>query len=176
MLASAAILSMTAGWLALSRAQEGPGRVEPRLHPEVPSPASRNLLEEQALMAKEVSDLELVRFQEMHEIGNAEFETILTWSRRAMEARLRLASDNRQRLETIREHRRRAVRVERLAEGYAQSGQCRKSEVPRARYYRLEADRLLIEAGGDPSKEKEEAEAAPAPKGPSQPPPPPASR
>ncbi len=174
MLASAAIGSMTVGWLTLSRAQEGVGRIEKREGAAALSPASRKLLEEQARAAQEVSDLELERVRLLAlRSESLQSELIVAWSRRAMEARLRLALDDRQRLDAIREHRRRAVLMERIVGDYSRTGQCRITEVPRARYYRLEADRLLIEAGGDPAKEKEEAAADPAPKGPSQPPPPP---
>ncbi len=178
MRASAAIASLTVGWLALSRAQEGVGRVERREGAAALSPASRKLLEEQARAAMEVSDMELerVRLLVLLKPESLPFEPIVAWSRRAMEARLRLALDDRQRLDAIREHRRRAVLLERIVGDYSRTGQCRITEVPRARYYRLEADRLLIEAGGDPANEKEEAAADLAPKGPSQPPPPPVSR
>lgn len=153
-LASAVVGStMTAGWLALSRAQEGAGRVETREGAGALSPASRKLLEEQARAAKEVSDMELERVRLLAlRSESLQSELIVAWSRRAMEARLRLASDDRQRLDAIREHRRRTVLMERIVDGYSRTGQCRITEVPRARYYRLEADRLLIEAGGDPSK------------------------
>ena len=153
------------------------GRVERREGAAALSPASRKLLEEQARAAMEVSDMELERVRLLVlKPESLQFEPIVAWSRRAMEARLRLALDDRQRLDAIREHRRRAVLLERIVGDYSRTGQCRMSEVPRARYYRLEADRLLIEAGGDPANEKEEAAADRAPKGPSQPPPPPVSR
>ena len=57
--------------------------------------------------------------------------------------------DGGRRLAAIREHRDRMRVMERLVREYARTGQGRGSDSLKATYYRLEADQLLVEAGGD---------------------------
>lgn len=74
---------------------------------------------------------------------------IPVWSRRLMEDRLRLASTRDERLAAVRAHRDRMKTLERTAEGYAKTGRGRVSDALKVAYYRLEAEQLLVEAGGD---------------------------
>jgi hypothetical protein len=75
-----------------------------------------------------------------------------------MEDRLRLARTPEDRLAAIREHRNRMIVHERLTRKYAEAAQVAPAEVLKAKYYRLEADQLLAEAGVDPDKEPPPAE------------------
>jgi hypothetical protein len=101
-------------------------------------------------------------------------EDICLWSRRLLDDRLRLSPTPAERLDAIREHRNRMIFMERFAMESARTGQARRSDGLRGRYYRLEADQILAEAGEDPEKEPapdaEKAGAGPAP--PAPPPPP----
>jgi hypothetical protein len=98
------------------------------------------------------------------------FDKIPTWSHRLMEDRLKLAATPAQRLDAIREHRNRMILHERMVSAYTRAGQGRLAEAMEAKYYRLEADQLLSEAGADPAKEppvaEPEKDAAPQPPSP----------
>lgn len=80
-------------------------------------------------------------------------EEISFWSRCLTEDRLRLATTPAERLDAIREHRNRMVVHERLTGDSARAGSGRVLDALKGRYYRLEADQLLAEAGVDPVKE-----------------------
>jgi hypothetical protein len=92
-----------------------------------------------------------------------------------MEDRLRLATAPAERLDAIREHRNRMLSHEQTTLAYARSEQIRVTDSLKVKYYRLEADQLLAEAGFDPAKEPPVAAPEANPAAPP-PPPPPASR
>ena len=86
------------------------------------------------------------------------FDQILAWSRRLMEDRLRLADTPVERLDAIREHRNRMISFEREIRPLVEARQCAPADPLKVKYYRLEADQLLAEAGVDPTKEPPVAE------------------
>ena len=68
-----------------------------------------------------------------------------------MEDRLRLADTAEARLDAIREHRNRLTSLERQIRRYTESGApIQPAEAFKVKYYRLEADQFLAEAGVDP--------------------------
>ena len=93
-------------------------------------------------------------------------DQVPAWSRRLMEDRLRLAATPAERLDAVREHRNRMISFERLILRYTEKGAGSIVEAPKVKYYRLEADQLLAEAGVDPAKEPPvaETERNPAPR------------
>ncbi len=72
-----------------------------------------------------------------------------------MADRLRIAGSDVERLAATREHRDRMKDLEGLVGGYARTGQGRVSDSLKATYYRLEADQLLVEAGGQDASQVE---------------------
>jgi hypothetical protein len=78
-------------------------------------------------------------------------DRIPAWSRRLMEDRLRLADTPGARLDAIREHRNRMISLERQIRRYTETRQYQPAEAFKVKYYRLEADQLLAEAGVDPA-------------------------
>ncbi len=65
-----------------------------------------------------------------------------------MADRLRIAVTEAERLAAMREHRDRMRDLEGLVGGYVRAGQGRFSDSLKATYYRLEADQILVESGG----------------------------
>ena len=88
------------------------------------------------------------RIQHMGGGASDLFAVIPFWSHRLMVDRLRIAATEADRLESMREHRDRMRDLEALMGGYAKTGQGRVSDSLKATYYRLEADQLLAESGG----------------------------
>jgi RNA polymerase sigma factor (sigma-70 family) len=88
---------------------------------------------------------------------------IATWSHRLMEGRLSLATTRDERLAAIREHRERIKAMENDVRVLFERGQVPQSGVVEVRYFRLEADQLLVEAGGDPDLEAPPAQLKPSP-------------
>lgn len=152
----------------VQRQGETPGPDQPKgPTAQAPAPrAERTFLEARIETAREIlkQDLDRLRFQ-VGTPGSATeiFDKIPIWSRRLMEDRLRLATNAAARLDAIREHRNRMITHERLVRGYTDAGQGRVSEALEARYFRLEADQILAEAGVDPAKEAPVAEPHPGP-------------
>jgi hypothetical protein len=110
--------------------------------------------------------------------GEASFADaeIATWSHRLMEGRLSLATTSAEHLAAIQEHRERMKEMERRARVLFERGQVPESEVLAVRYFRLEADQLLAEAGVDPDKDVSPAQPKPAQGSPPRSPPPAPSR
>ena len=167
-----------AGVLAFSQRPEQPGRPgQPDAQSGSPahsSPAARRLLEARIETAREILRQDLKRQQVMVDPQPPLLEEICLWSRRLLDDRIRLASTPGERLEAIREHRNRMTIVDQLAAQYTRTGQGRVADGLRARYFRLEADQFLAEAGVDPEKEPpaapEKEGPRPAPSAPSPPP------
>jgi hypothetical protein len=151
-----------------------PDQPRPQAVAGAPSPRSgRPFLESRIETAREVISRELKRFEIDPTSTNAG-DLIPAWSRRLMEDRLRLAATPAERLDAIREHRNRMISFERLIRRYTENvGPI--AEALKVKYYRLEADQLLAEAGVDPAKEPPVAETnrnlAPPPPAPSSAPP-----
>jgi hypothetical protein len=68
------------------------------------------------------------------------------WSRRWMDEELRLRTDPVARLAAIADHLERTKRLEQMADNLARSGHLRHSDALKVRYYRLEAEQILLEA------------------------------
>ncbi len=80
-----------------------------------------------------------------------------------MEARLSLADTPAERLAAVREHRHRMLIIERRLGQMFLAGQTTSAATLTAKYYRLEAEQFLVEAGVDLSKEAPMVEPKPAP-------------
>ena len=106
------------------------------------------LTEARIATAREILALDLGRIQHMGGGASDLFAVIPFWSHRLMVDRLRIAATEADRLESMREHRDRMRDLEALMGGYAKTGQGRVSDSLKATYYRLEADQLLAESGG----------------------------
>jgi RNA polymerase sigma factor (sigma-70 family) len=176
----------TIGTLAL--AQRGPGAQEPAppAKPVSGSPtpqdttrqpsrsvneeARRKLLEARIETARAILQTQERLFQN----GEVGFEDVPPWSRRLMDARLSLATTPAERLAAIREHRNCMLIYQRRLGRLFEAGQVTSAETLKGKYYRLEADELLAEAGGDPNNEAPTPEPKPAPTAP--PPAPPGTR
>jgi RNA polymerase sigma factor (sigma-70 family) len=116
---------------------------------------------------------EILRVQEvLHREGEASLEGFTEWSRRLMEARLHLAEAPAERIAAIREHRDRMLILERRLSQRVKSATVPLTEFLKGKYFRLEADELLAEAGVDPGAEASPVEPERTPK----PPPAPASK
>ena len=113
------------------------------------SPSLKILNEARIATAREILARDLERIQHTGGGGAGDsFAEIPSWSHRLMVDRMRIAATEAERLEAIREYRDRMRDLERLVGGYARTGQGRVSDSLKATYYRLEADQLLVEAGG----------------------------
>jgi RNA polymerase sigma factor (sigma-70 family) len=128
----------------------------------------RTFLEARIQTAREILRQDMQRLRIMVGEGDVGLEEIQVWSRHLMEDRLRLAGTPAERLDAIREHRNLMIALERMTTQWAATFQARTSDGLKGKYYRLEADQLLVEAGGDPQKEAP----APEPKQDAGPPPP----
>jgi RNA polymerase sigma factor (sigma-70 family) len=152
----------TAGVLAFARTQKEPakpGAPGAQAVTGAPSPRQgRVLLEARVETAREIINRELDLFSfdpRLEDMG----DRIPAWSRRLMEDRLRLADAPGARLDAIREHRNRMISLERQIRRYTEAEKpIQPAEVFKVKYYRLEADQLLSEAGADPAKEPPVAE------------------
>jgi RNA polymerase sigma factor (sigma-70 family) len=98
-------------------------------------------------------DLELIQNPPQGRTLGEVLNEIPVWSRHLMEDRLRLAATPAERLDAIREHRNLMVVFEIVMESSAEAGRGPSSAALKGKYYRLEADQLITEAGGDPAKE-----------------------
>jgi len=87
------------------------------------------------------------------------------WSRRWLDAELALIKDKAARLSALQAHVKRTREVERLMHVFARTGQGKYADATAATYYRIEAEIMLIEAGGElPKKVKDADEPLPKPK------------
>jgi hypothetical protein len=167
----------TAGVLAFAQRQKEPAKPDaPKAQAVAGAPSPRQgraLLEARIETAREIINRELDLFGFDLRAEPNMGDRIPAWSRRLMEDRLRLADTPGARLDAIREHRNRMISLERQIRRSTEAGATiQPAEAFKVKYYRLEADQLLAEAGADPAKEPPVAEpkASPAP-----PPPVPAS-
>jgi hypothetical protein len=74
---------------------------------------------------------------------------IAVWSHRIMEDRLRLAEDQTERIVALRNFRKQMVQLERHFGSFGEGGLGSRADVLKGQWYRMEADRLLTEAGDD---------------------------
>jgi hypothetical protein len=148
------------GRVSAVREQMAPGSVTPRIEgagaggtPGLGLSHSKEKWRALAVARVETA-LEILRVQEtLHRVGEVSLEGFTEWSRRLMEARLSLAEAPAERVAAIREHRDRMLILERrLGEG-VKSANLPLTELLKGRFFRLEADQLLVEAGVDPAAE-----------------------
>ena len=110
---------------------------------EAASPASTALNEARLATAREIVQREMQRIEST---VTPAVEDAPVWSRRWMDEELRLRTDPAARLAAIADHLERAKRLEQFADNPARTGQTRQSDALKARYYRLEAEQILLEA------------------------------
>ena len=113
------------------------------------------LTEARIATVREILALDLGRIQHMGGGAGDLFAEIPSWSHRLMMDRVRIAATEAEHLEAIREHRDRMRSLERMAGEYARTGQGRVSDSLKATYHRLEADQLLVVAGGQEASQVE---------------------
>ena len=109
----------------------------------IAAPAVKALIENRLVTAREIVQSEMQRLETT--VRQAVEDTPL-WSRRWMDEELRLQTDPAARLIVIADHLERAKRLEQITNNLAKAGQCRHSDALKARYYRLEAEQMLLEA------------------------------
>jgi RNA polymerase sigma factor (sigma-70 family) len=152
----------TAGVLAFAQRQKETAKPDaPKAQAVAGAPSPRQgraLLEARIETAREIINRELDLFGDPRATTNIG-DRIPAWSRRLMEDRLRLADTPEARLDAIREHRNRMISLERQIRRYTESeAPIQPAEAFKVKYYRLEADQLLVEAGVDPANEPPVAE------------------
>jgi RNA polymerase sigma factor (sigma-70 family) len=111
--------------------------------------ARRTLLEARIETARAILRIE----ERLVQGGERGLEDLSPWSRRLMQDRLSLATTRAERQAAIREHRNRMLILEQRLEQLVKTGQARITDHLMGKYYRLEADQLLVEQGVDLSKE-----------------------
>jgi hypothetical protein len=151
------LLGASAGALAFAQRQtESAPPVAPPVQaaPAVPTlkPVT-SLLEARIETARKILQQAMDALRLPGELENGALTEIPVWSRHIMDDRLRLASTPAQRLAAIREHRNRMVALDRRMGNLVQAGLGSVVYALKFKYYRLEADQLLTEAGVDPAKE-----------------------
>ncbi len=149
-LAAVGLVALGAGLLAQQNGSQRvgrPGQSEPKQGTALDR-GLKILTEARIATAREIlaRDLERIRLMGRRE-GDFSVE-IPSWSHRLMADRLRSSVTEAERLAAIREHRDRMKDLEGLVGAYARTGQGHVSDSLKATYYRLEADQLLVEAGG----------------------------
>jgi RNA polymerase sigma factor (sigma-70 family) len=157
----------TAGLFAFAQGRQEPARPDqPKAQAVAKAqlpPQVRALLQARVNAAHQIITMEIEKIS----FGNqknpegslpAVFEQIAIWSRRLMKDRLRLAETPVERLGAIREYRKYMTFLEEITKGANESGSGSPIDAAKAKYHRLEADQLLVEAGGDPEKEKPEVD------------------
>jgi hypothetical protein len=88
------------------------------------------------------------------------------WSRRWLDAELALGKDKAARLAALQTHVKRTREVERILHAFSRTGQGRHADATAATYYRVQAEILLIEAGGELPKPNKEDKPVPEKKSP----------
>jgi hypothetical protein len=106
----------------------------------------KELLQKRLEVARKVFE------QNMHRLKNVQGvpSELFGWSERWLEAELALADKQADRVKALRDHLGRTSEVERLAVGYAKTGQGRQADADAATYFRLEAEIRLLKEGGAP--------------------------
>jgi hypothetical protein len=148
-LASVGILAGGAGLLAQQTKGGGAGQRggepgQPALKDPVSvDPEIRPLIEACVATAREVFEQEIKRYEQTL---TAFPDDTAFWSRRWMEDQLRLGLKQAEAVAAIQAHLDRVKRLERIAEQYAKAGQSRPSDALKAKYFRLEAEQMLVVA------------------------------
>jgi RNA polymerase sigma factor (sigma-70 family) len=153
----------TVAALAFAQRQQEPAKPDQPTAHEVASSSLprpiRSLLEARIETAREIIKRDLDRLQLDPSHSEHLFHQMAIWSRHVMEDRLRLARTPEERLDAIREHRNRMIVHEGSARRQYEFARVSSlAESLKFKYYRLEADQLLAEAGVDPDKEPPPAE------------------
>jgi hypothetical protein len=110
---------------------------------ETAAPPSRALIEARMATAREVVQREM---QRLETTVNPAVEDTPVWSRRWMDEEVLLRTDPAARLTAIADHLERTRRLEQFADNLARAGQARHSDALKARYYRLQAEQILLDA------------------------------
>lgn len=154
-IAALAAVGLVAMGAVLLAQQSGSPREGSPGHPEPKNRAALDrglkiLTEARIATAREIlsRDLERIQITGGGRGAGDLFAELPSWSHRLMMDRVRMAETEGERLEAMREHRDRLKSLERMAGEYARAGQGHVSDSLKATYYRLEADQLLVEAGG----------------------------
>ena len=118
-----------------------------------PSPAPpkvpKELLEQRVKAAKRTYERRLTRIR----LAEGMPADLFGWSRRWLDAELALSKDKAARLASLQAHVKRTREVEGIADVYAKAGQGQQDHADEATYYRIEAEIMLIEAGGQLPKQ-----------------------
>ena len=117
------------------------------------------LLEERVETAIKVYRLKTQRVQNM----TAEPIELIEWSRRLLEARLALQAavapdDPKARIKVYESHLEELRGIERLCDQKAKSGLIQVADAEAVKYYRLDAEILLLQAGGKIPEQKDKKE------------------
>ena len=114
-----------------------------------PAPAPRKAPKE--LLSRRLDAARKVFQENMARLKGAQGQPsdLFGWSERWLDAELALADKQADRVKALEAHLDRTRDVERMAVGYAKSGQGRQADADAATYYRLDAEiRLVHETGG----------------------------
>ena len=129
--------------LLTRRGEGGEGPIPPK--PAADERAIRALAEERLATARAVCEQDL----EMFKNGRRSLSPDMAqWSLRWMEDQINLEGGAADRLTAIKAHLDRMIFLEAVAESRKEAAQGTLGEVLKVRYYRLEAQQKLIEAGG----------------------------
>jgi len=121
--------------------------------PPAPPKIPKELLEKRAEAARKVYQANMNRFK----AGQALPSELFGWSERWMEAELALVEKPADRAKVLQAHLARTRDVERIAIGYAKTGQGRQADADAATYYRLEAE-IRLNQEGVPVPEEQKTE------------------
>ena len=128
----------------------------PVVNAAAPQPAPpkipKELLEKRLEAARQVYQQNLTRLK----AGQGLPSDLFGWSERWMDAELALVGKPADRAKALQDHLDRTRTVERIAKGFATTGQGRQADADAATYYRLEAEIRLHEAGVTPKESLEE--------------------
>jgi hypothetical protein len=147
-LASVGILTVGAGLLAQqTKSSAGqrhgePGRPATKDIVSV-DPAIKPLIESCVATAREIFQHQMKQYEDTL---TAPPDDTAFWSRRWMEDQLRLGLKQADGLAAIQAHLERVKRLEKIAEQYAKTGQGRPSDALKAKYFRLEAEQMVVVA------------------------------
>ncbi len=138
--ASLGMLAAGSGLLAQQGAGQKPGGGKP-LPPL--DPAIKQIIEARIETAREFYEATMQRIV-MTTVSSIP-EDMANWSRRWMEEELRLRTAPVERLVAIHDHLERTRRLEEMTKNYAATGQGRSEDALKVKFFRLEAEEMLLE-------------------------------
>lgn len=109
------------------------------------------------------------QLEQQLQAGNCRPSELFGWSRRWLDAQLPQCADKAERLAAYQDHVQRTRQEEQRFQAFVRAGQAKQSDRSAAAFHRIEAEILLLEAGGQlPGQDKpsapKEGEASPLPK------------